>query len=227
MNRPPALLFDLDGTLVDSSRGVLSSLSAALERSGCTPCQALTPKLIGPPLLETLQLLCPNLEAKVLEQLTTDFKDHYDSTGFQQTNQFAGVEKMLQSLAYAKIPLHIATNKRKLPTSRIVKLMGWSALFDLVISPDSVSPVLQSKTAILSTLLVEANLDAKDCLYIGDRYDDYKAAEEIGISFALAEWGFEGDVSSFPPDIIRMKNPDACQLISFAVDQDRSGRVQR
>ena len=127
---------------------------------------------------------------------------------------------MLNSLASAGITLHIATNKRMRPASQIVDLMGWSSLFDLVLSPDSVSPVLPNKAAILKKLLTEVNLGARDCLYIGDRFDDYNAALEIGISFALAEWGFEGDDSGFPPDTIRMKSPDADQLISSFAGRD-------
>jgi phosphoglycolate phosphatase len=121
---------------------------------------------------------------------------------------------MLQSLADAKIPLHIATNKRQRPTSQILDALGWTSLFDLVLSPDSFNPALPSKAVILTKLLVEANLDAKDCLYIGDRLDDYNAALETGIPFALAEWGFEGDDSGFPADTIRLKTPDAGHLLS-------------
>ena len=209
-----AVLFDLDGTLVDSSIGVLSSLAAAFASSGCVPTKSFSSELIGPPLRETLCLISGDSDPIILDQLAANFKAHYDATGFQETSPFPGVDQMLQSLADAKIPLHIATNKRQRPTSQILEALGWSSLFDLVLSPDSFNPVLPSKAAILTKLLVEANLDAKDCLYIGDRLDDYNAALETGIPFALAEWGFEGDDSGFPADTIRLKTPDAGHLLS-------------
>jgi phosphoglycolate phosphatase len=210
-----AVLFDLDGTLVDSSIGVLSSLAAAFDNSGCVPTKSFSTELIGPPLRETLCLVSGDSDPLLLDQLAANFKAHYDTIGFQETSPFPGVDQMLQSLADAKLPLHIATNKRQRPTSQILDALGWTSLFDLVLSPDSFNPPLPSKAAILSSLLAKVSLDAKDCLYIGDRFDDYNAAQESGIPFALAEWGFEGDVSDFPPNIIQMGTPDAGRLISY------------
>ena len=208
------IIFDLDGTLVDSSSGILFSISEAFNESSRILSAPLTSELIGPPLGQTLRLLCPLAEEPELASLASSFKSHYDTMGFKRTIPFPGVDEMLQSLAKAEITLHIATNKRKRPTSQIVDLMGWSSLFDLVLSPDSVNPALPSKAAILDKLLAEASLDAQDCLYIGDRLDDYNAAQEIGIPFALAEWGFEGDASAFPVDTMKMHTPDAAQLLA-------------
>lgn len=216
-----AIVFDLDGTLVDSSNGILFSLSEAFNENSCILSAPLTSALIGPPLGETLSLLCPRADKSKLNSLSSSFKSHYDTIGFRRTVPFPGVYEMLHSLVNAGITLHIATNKRMSPTSQIVDLMGWSSLFDLVLSPDSVSPALPNKAAILNKLLTEANLGAQDCLYIGDRLDDYNAALEIEIPFALAEWGFEGDGSDFPPDTMRMKSPDAAQLISSFIDRNR------
>ena len=207
-------IFDLDGTLVDSSIGILNSLAASFKMTGCKSIKPFSSELIGPPLRETLLLLSGNADAPILDQLSDNFKGYYDTAGFKQTFPFPGVEQMLLSLADAEISMHIATNNRQRPTSQIIEVLGWSALFDLVLSPDSFSPALPSKAVILTKLLVEANLDAKDCLYIGDRLDDYNAALETGIPFALAEWGFEGDDSGFPADIIRLKTPDAGHLLS-------------
>jgi phosphoglycolate phosphatase len=214
------ILFDLDGTLVDSSPGILASLSAAFRESDISPSEPLTPALIGPPLRETLSFLCSNPEDKTLDQLTASFKAHYDTSGFQQTIPFPGVGDMLQTLNNANIPLHIATNKRQRPTAQILDKLGWSGLFDQVISPDSFSPPLHNKAVILTRLLAEANLEAIDCLYVGDRLDDYKAAKECGILFALAEWGFEGNFSAFTPDTIRLKNPNAEHLMTLVFDRE-------
>jgi len=97
-------------------------------------------------------------------------------------------------------------------------MLGWSALFDIVLSPDSASPVLPTKAAILTKLLALANLQAKDCLYIGDRLDDYNAALKTGLSFALAEWGFEGNISDFPLNTIRLLKPDAEHVVTGFLD---------
>lgn len=208
------LIFDLDGTLIDSSAGILNSLAEAFSAAGLSYGNSLTPSLIGPPLQETLRILCPTASQETLDRLGSSFKAHYDTTGFKQTTPYPGVTEMLQALVDAKIPLHIATNKRHLPTLQILEALGWSGLFAHVLSPDSFSPPLASKAAILAQLLNEAKLVATDCLYIGDRLDDYKAAKKIGIPFALAVWGFEGDGAVFSPDTIRLDTPNADQLMT-------------
>jgi len=209
-----AVIFDLDGTLVNSSHGILTSLAAAFDTNGLKPAQPLSSELVGPPLRETLCLLCPKPNDAALEQLTISFKSHYDTTGFRKTIPFPQVEEMLQSLAKAKIPLHIATNKRHRPTIQILEALAWSDMFDKVLSPDSFYPTLSSKAAILTQLLIESNLAAEECLYIGDRFDDYNAAKEVGIPFALAEWGFEGDGRNFSPDAFILKTPNADQIMN-------------
>jgi len=204
-----AIIFDLDGTLVDSAPGVTASLSYAFNENNIEPSISLTSELIGPPLRETLRLLCPNADHSMLERLSASFRSHYDSFGYLQTISFPGVEQMLRSLSGTKYALYIATNKRQQPTLRILNALGWTELFDRVVSPDSVDPALPSKSAILSHLLSEAQLDPNECLYIGDRLDDYKSAMEIRTHFALAEWGFEGVSTDFPPDTFRLQKPDS------------------
>jgi phosphoglycolate phosphatase len=210
-----SLIFDLDGTLVDSTNGILASLEAVFNSYGLRPAVPLSSSLIGPPLHETLCLLCPNYNEATLEQLASSFKTHYDTLGFQQTIPFPGVDKMLNALAAANVHLNIATNKRNRPTLQILEALCWSGLFDQVLSPDSYSPQLPNKASILEQLLTEVNLVATDCLYIGDRLDDYKAAKAIGIPFALAAWGFEGDDAVFHSHTIRLETPNADQVMNI------------
>lgn len=214
---PKSLIFDLHGTLIDSSIGILGSLAFAFAASGISPTSELSPSITGPPLRETLSFLSPDAEASQLDELIASFKDHCDTIGFQQVNLYPGIEHVLTSLAAENIPLHIATNKRHRPTSQIFNSLGWSPLFDLVLSPDSFNPMLPGKPAILSRLLVEANINSEDCLYIGDRLDDHNAAIETGIPFAFADWGFEVDGTDFFGDTIRLKYPDAGQLMSYII----------
>jgi len=210
-----AVIFDLDGTLVDSAPGVITSLSYAFQENKIQPHSPLSPRLIGPPLYQTLRLLCPNADESELDRLSSCFRGHYDSFGFSETVPFPGVNQLLRALLDSNVVLHIATNKRKQPTSQILKALGWSDIFDQVLSPDSLVPGFPSKTAILSHLLPDKRLNANESLYIGDRLDDYKASMESGIPFALAEWGFEGDHPEFPPDIIRLQKPDIGALTAY------------
>ena len=215
MTRSLAVIFDLDGTLVDSSYGVLSSLQSVLIDAGIEPSVSLEKSLIGPPLHRIMEIACPNADKATIQRLIISFKNHYDSSGCLRTEAFLGVNEMLHSLYASGICLHIATNKRISPTLKILDHLGWSRLFDQVISPDSSEPSLPSKAAILSRILEHSSLEPVSCCYVGDRLDDYQAASKIGIPFVLAEWGYEGADSVLPINIRRMKSPDASALAPF------------
>lgn len=202
------IIFDLDGTLVDSSPGILASLSSAFHETGLKPSRPLTAALIGPPLRDTLVDLCECDEQAPLEQLIDSFKAHYDNIGYLQTHPFSGINDMLHALADKGIPMHIATNKRSVPTEKILRTLGWTTLFNQVLSPDSFTPSLTSKALMLAQLLCDAELNPQHCLYVGDRIDDYHAAQENSLAFGLAEWGFEGDAGVFGESVIRLRQPD-------------------
>jgi phosphoglycolate phosphatase len=120
------IVFDLDGTLIDSAPSILASMQAAFDGVGLVPCAALTPALIGPPLVQTLRALLPEgAGEQALPALVEGFKRHYDAIGYQQTTVYPGVQDMLQALVHMPLRLHIATNKRIAPTRRIVEHLGW------------------------------------------------------------------------------------------------------
>lgn len=210
----PTIIFDLDGTLVDSSTGILSSLDVAFRSVGVKPKQELEPTLIGPPLRETVQRLAGDLDPAIINNIISTFKSHYDSEGFKQTQPYSGIPEMLSSLHAAGLDLHIATNKRARPTQLILSQLKWLRFFSLVYSPDSVDPPSANKAALLSTLLKDANLSEERCLYIGDRAEDWHSARTNGIRFSWARWGFSGESLAFDDDSFALESPDSGFILS-------------
>lgn len=187
-----AIIFDLDGTLVDSAPGILGAFAHAFSSCGLEPVVPLTPGVIGPPLRDTLRHLAGVADPHVLDRLTAAFKSHYDSAGYLETQPFPGVETMLATLANAGLDLHIATNKRAFPTRRILAHLGWTTLFDRVYALDVFNPPLPDKAGLIARLLVDAGLDAAQCAYVGDRQEDRLAARANRLTFYWAAWGFGG-----------------------------------
>jgi phosphoglycolate phosphatase len=186
------VIFDLDGTLIDSAQGILSSFAGAFAACQMQPRRELNPAVVGPPLLETLADLAGTDDPATLQQLAEAFKAIYDDTGYRKTMVFPGVEAMLGSLAASGCQLYVATNKRCLPTSRIVKFLGWHQYFEGVYSLDAFTPALKSKAALLGELLNIHGIDLRSAVYVGDRHEDGEAAVANGIGFLLAEWGYDG-----------------------------------
>jgi len=186
------VIFDLDGTLIDSAQGILSSFAGAFAACQMQPCRELNPSLVGPPLLETLADLAGTDDPATLQQLAEAFKVIYDETGYRKTTVFPGVEAMLGSLAASGCQLYVATNKRRLPTSRIVEFLGWHQYFEGIYSLDAFTPALKSKAALLGELLHLHAIDVRSAVYVGDRHEDGEAAAANELGFLLAEWGYDG-----------------------------------
>jgi len=72
-----AVIFDLDGTLVDSSVGILHSLAHAFHSHGITPLVPLEPSLIGPPLRETITALSADIDIAKSDAIIESFKSHF------------------------------------------------------------------------------------------------------------------------------------------------------
>jgi len=189
MQRTTDLIFDLDGTLVDSSEGILGSFAGAFARCGSTPVRPLTAELIGPPLMETLAQLAGSDDSAVLRPLAESFKAHYDTEGYKLTRVFPEVPGMLCKLA-ASYSLYIATNKRLLPTQRILEFLNWTGHFRGIYALDYFDPPLLRKSDLISRILSVHRLDKRHTVYVGDRDEDRLAADANQLLFGLAAWGY-------------------------------------
>ena len=190
MPRHPHILFDLDGTLIDSAPAILASFREAFARTGIAPARAIDASVIGPPLVETLQLLSGSDNPALIARLVEAFKASYDSEGYKATAAYAGVGELLAELAGAGLTLSIATNKRLHPTRLILEHLGWSRHFAHVYALDLFTPRLPDKAAMIARLLADQNIAREQAIYIGDRSEDGESADANGLPFIAVTWGY-------------------------------------
>lgn len=209
-----AVIFDLDGTLVDSAPTILASLGYSFSAQNVTPCSALQASIIGPPLRETVQSLAPQLTPAEIEPIIETFKQHYDTSGYLRTEAFPGAGTMLQQLQDARLNLAIVTNKRANPTQLIIQHLGWQNFFAHIYSPDSFSPAIASKAELIGLLLEHTGWRPRDCLYIGDRIEDWQSAQSNGVRFGWAQWGFCKDDLHFDDDSFVLDQPDPTAILT-------------
>jgi len=185
-----AILFDLDGTLVDSARSILTGLGRALKSEGVTPVVPLSPGLIGPPLPRTLATLAGSGEPALIERLAAAFRSYYDTTGYRETEVYAGVSDMLASLARDGLALYIVTNKRIKPTRFIIDHLGWGEHFRAIYALDGLDPPAINKTALVHAVLQRESLTIPQTWMVGDSVEDRQAAKGNGLDFLAATWGY-------------------------------------
>lgn len=190
MPRHTHVLFDLDGTLIDSAPAILASFRAAFAQTGVAPVRAIDAGIIGPPLVETLQHLSGSTDPACIDALTQAFKQSYDNSGYRATLAYPGIDALLDALAGAGCRLSIATNKRIHPTRLILEFLGWHRHFSHVYALDLFTPRLPDKATMLQRLLDEQEIPRTDAIYIGDRREDGESAASNRLPFVAATWGY-------------------------------------
>lgn len=185
------VVFDLDGTLIDSAPAILAGFGQAFTRCNVPAVNPLDAAIIGPPLMQTLAYLAGNDDSETLQRLAAAFKEEYDTEGYKKTFVFEGVETLLAQLGASPLHLFIATNKRQVPTDKIIDLLNWRRHFDAVYSLDFFAPDTRNKGELILRIMQEHRLDPTETVYIGDRNEDGRAAQMAGVRFLLASWGYQ------------------------------------
>jgi len=115
------VIFDLDGTLVDSSGDILASIEKAFAQLGFPLETPLNPECIGPPLPEMLARISPVLRPDQVSTAVGRFREIYGASDFSRTRIYPGVEALLSALAGQGTPCMVATNKPRALTLDLLK----------------------------------------------------------------------------------------------------------
>lgn len=191
------LIFDLDGTLIDSAPGILTCFRAVLAEHGIAPQLPLDARLIGPPLAETLVRLGGFDDASAIAPLIDSFKRYYDVDGVRATPAYPGVPGLLDGLRNFGIDLHIATNKRLAPSLSILDRLGLRQYFTSVYALDMATPRIADKASLIERQIVEQGIAGNGIAYVGDKDEDGIAAAANDLPFIAAAWGY-GDFAAAP-----------------------------
>lgn len=184
------ILFDFDGTLVDSAPAILSCFALVLKNHGLQAHCAIDDSLIGPPLRQTLETLSGQSSPQLLDALSASFKDIYDAVACLSTPAYAGCQAILEALREQGLVLGIATNKRLLPTQKIIAALGWQGLFAKVFASDCHPGLYSDKTGMIDALLREFEIAPQAAIYVGDTEHDGRAAAANAVDFWPVAWGY-------------------------------------
>jgi phosphoglycolate phosphatase len=195
---PSCIVFDIDGTLVDSLPGIEFSVCEAFKACGLPLPQQNMRQLIGPPIRNILSQAGNILEEAQLDTLEKAFRNSYDGEGWRMTVSYPDVLAVLRSMREGGHRLFIVSNKPRHVALQVLNKEGIIDYFERIITRDSRSPLYQTKTEMLRTLLVD-HLCADKCVMVGDTLEDATAAANSGIQFILLTHGY-GRVSEIPSD---------------------------
>ncbi len=187
-------IFDLDGTVIDSSSEVLSCLKKAFDKAGInTDEKRFTSDVIGPPLKDIIRLLKPDLtDENVICELVSYFRSFYDYNVNDISVMYNGIFDVLTFLKERECKLFIATLKPKIPTIRLIKKFKTENFFEDIYTIDKFGTNITKKDMI-EDIIKKYDLKKSLTVMIGDAKSDIKSAKEAGIYSIGALWGYGDD----------------------------------
>lgn len=184
------LIFDLDGTLVDSSAGIAASIRYAVAETFPSLVVPSIDRFIGPPIAKMFAQMWPHFAPAELDALVAAFREHYDTHGSAESRLYPRVCETLQVLRELEATMFVLTNKPLRATQNILKQTAVADFFEEIISPDAVDPAFASKTAGAEYLRARHLLEGARTAVIGDGQDDAAAAGACGFTFIFARYGY-------------------------------------
>ncbi|WP_246942619.1 pyrophosphatase PpaX [Bacillus pinisoli] len=205
------LLFDLDGTLIDTNELIITSFLHTLEQY--YPGQYKREdaiQFIGPPLYDTFV----KIDEKRVEEMITTYREHNLSHHDQLVTEFEGVYETIEHLHKKGYKLGIVTTKLRHTVNMGLKLTKLDQFFDVVVTLDDVENAKPDPEPIVKAL---AQLDAKpeETIMVGDNYHDIVAGQNAGTKTAGVAWSLKGVefLQSYKPDYMLENMRDVLSIL--------------
>ena len=183
------LIWDLDGTLIDSEEEVLESLKLALADANIDILKSVRPLRVGPTIDNILRASFDPLylSNEKLQNAVRAFRQRYDSSSFLHTHSFTGIDAIVHdTVDYAH---YIITNKPDLPSRKIIHKLGWDVKIREIITPYSFGSDKKEKSELFKYLIELQGLNKETTYGIGDMASDCYAAKCAGIKTIGVLWG--------------------------------------
>lgn len=191
-----AVIFDFDGTIADTGKGIFRCIRHALSECGLEPISNESLRtFIGPPLHDSFKREC-GTDDETTTLLVSKYRECYAKEGIYEFDLYDGIVELLKDLHKNKIITGIASSKPEDFINIIVKNTELSPLFDVTSGSDP-KYIESDKTMIVKAAIKKMKLsdDAK-ILMVGDRYFDIVGAHNAGIPCAAVLFGY-GNIEEF------------------------------
>ena len=196
-----AILFDVDGTLIDSAPGILNTLEMVFRDMGVDLTNVNLRRYIGPPLRKSFAEHFSD-PAKI-EEATERYRMIYHEKGSHEGGVYPGVPEMLRRLKDAGFTLCTATCKPTEVVTPILEEQGIAGYFAFV-GGASMDESRDTKTDVIRHVLRQPALQGKRVLMVGDRSDDMQGAANCGLDAAgvLYGYGSREELEPFHPKLL-------------------------
>jgi len=207
MTQSPTIVFDLDGTLVDTAPDLISALNFVLEREGLPPMPLHSArKMIGAGARKMIERGLESegrvMTVREIDRMTTDFIDYYASHIAVASRPFEGLEHALDGLTEKGCRLAVCTNKLEWLSKRLLDELGLSRRFAAICGADTFG-VAKPDPAILKQTVARAGGELSSTIMVGDAGTDIGVARRAGVPVIAVSFGYtDVPITEFNPDLL-------------------------
>ncbi len=182
------IIFDWDGTLMDSLAKIAFCMNAAAKTVGLPALpDPQIHEIVGLALPEAIARLYPQLDETGVEHMRKAYAHHYVASEQQQSQLFEGVKAMLHGLRNAGMHLSVATGKSRVGLDRVMSALEVSHLFSSSRCADETEP--KPNPHMVLELLEYHQLSPQQAVVVGDTEFDMEMALSAGVDRIAVGWG--------------------------------------
>ncbi|QKV17653.1 HAD family hydrolase [Oricola thermophila] len=203
--RPPIIVFDLDGTLVDTAPDLLDAMNHALARAGIDTIEddgfrRHVGKGARVMLERATEAAGRTIAPPELDTMMTDFLDHYQANMPGRSKPYESVVAAIEKFRAADFLVAVCTNKVESSAKRLLRALGIDGLFSAICGQDTF-PVRKPDPGHLYGTIDVAGGDRRHALMVGDSETDILTARNAGIPVVAVDFGYtDRPVAEFAPD---------------------------
>jgi len=200
---PKLIIFDMDGTLIDSGLAIANAVNFVRAHYGLEPQEKdQMLRAMNDPHINSAQYFY-NVDA-FTDEHSILFKKYYDENCIKEMELYGGIVELLALCKESNFQMSVATNASSYYAHKMLEYVDVKHYFDLIVGADMVKQAKPSSDMILYTLDT-LQIKKQNSLLVGDSIKDIMAAKSAGIDSLLVDWGFS-DHDDAIKDIETLKN---------------------
>ncbi|MCD8364753.1 MAG: HAD-IA family hydrolase [Clostridiales bacterium] len=210
------MIFDMDGTILDTLEDLTDSLNFALKKSGMSERSLSEVRgFVGNGIRKLIERAVPaNTPADIVNRVLGDFSENYRQNCSNKTRPYDGIPEVLSALRDRGIQTAVVSNKIDFAVQQLC-IQYFDGLFNMAIGEREGVRKKPAPDAIY-TVLEHTGTEKKDALYIGDSEVDIQTAANAGLDCVCVGWGFrEEDFLLRSGAAAVLKKPD--EILNFGV----------
>jgi len=215
-----AVLFDLDGTLIDTAPDMVAVLQSMQRDHGIQPVDyALGRSNVSNGAIGLLSLGFPEIDVTFGDQLHAEYLERYAEDICVDSMIFEGLDELLNELDRAGCPWGVVTNKPEQLTLPLLVALGLEERIACVVSGDTL-PVRKPDPAPMFLACDLAGVEPHCTIYVGDAERDIEAGQRAGMATIAAAYGYvteDDDPREWDADVIAMSTEELTQIVLKAV----------